>query len=116
MKSGWKSPTGAIQLPNCSSWDKPSLERRILLSSEEQQCLGSNAEEVRGKGSRDRGMQAGAVSVLVPHVELCSQAQAGILFPMPGGAGSPGGEHRPLEKDQEVNTSGHICALGPGHW
>lgn len=68
-------------------------------------------EELRGR--RNAGS---AVAVLVLHVELCSQAQAGILFPTPGHAGSPDGEPRILEKDQEVSTSGHISAVGPGHW
>lgn len=34
----------------------------------------------------------------------------------PGDAGSPDGEDRPLEKDQEVNTSGHVHAVGPRLW
>lgn len=31
-----------------------------------------------------------------------------------GDAVSPGGEDRPLDK--EFNSSGHICAVGLGHW
>lgn len=115
-KSGWRLPTGTVQLPN-SSWYKPSPERRILLSSEGQQCLGGTPQEgVREKNSGDRAMQVAVVAVSVLHLELCSQAQAGILFPTRGDAGSPDSKDRPLEKDQEVNTSGHSCAVGPEHW
>lgn len=60
--------------------------------------------------AQDRGMQAGAGTVVVLHMELCSLSHK-------LGSCSPCLEmDRPLEKDQEVNTSGHICAVGPGHW
>lgn len=115
-KSGRRLPTGAVQFPNCSSWYQANLERRIPLSSEEQQCLGDSSGRGQREELRDRTEECSAGTVLVLHEQLCSQAQAGTLFLMPGEPGSPDGEDRPLEKNQGTSASGHICAVGPGHW
>lgn len=70
--------------------------------------MGAAREEVREKSSGTGQRNAGTVVVL--HMELCSLSHK-------LGSCSPCLEmDRPLEKDQEVNTSGHICAVGPGHW
>lgn len=96
-KSGWRLPTRAVELPDCSSWYHPRLERRILLSSEEQQCRGGSTGRGQREEFRHRTEECRHCGG-APHGALQSQPQAGILFPMPGDGQTPGkgpgGEHQ----------------------
>lgn len=72
-------------------------------------------------GQRDAGRHRHRVSA--PHRALQESGTSWDPAPrlndfwcQPGDTGSPDGVDRPLEKDWEVNTSGHIHAVGARYW
>lgn len=59
----------------------------------------------------DRGMQVPRGALRVSGTSWDPAPHLNYFWCQPGDAGSPDGEDRPLEKDEEVKTSGHVYAV-----